>query len=87
MLPWEGKGAVARGSRVLGKSYVLLPVIFGLAFLSACIVSPFVKILNDELSKTRALEKIFTNCLLAFALIYFVVFRRHMRSRACVVGL
>jgi len=71
---------VARGSSVLGKSYVLLPVVFGLAFLSACVASPFVKILNDELGKTRALEKIFTNCLLAFALIYFIVFRRHMRS-------
>jgi membrane protease YdiL (CAAX protease family) len=72
---------VARGSGVLGKSYVLLPVVFGLAFLSACVVSPFVKVLNDELSKTRPLDKIFVNCLLAFALIYFVVFRRHMRSR------
>lgn len=72
---------MARGSSVLGKSYVLLPVIFGLAFLSACVASPFIKVLNDELSKTRSLGKIFANCLLAFGLIYFIVFRRHMRSR------
>jgi membrane protease YdiL (CAAX protease family) len=72
---------VARGSNLLRRSYVLLPLIFGLAFLSACIASPFLKILNDELAKTRGLHKIFTKCLIGFALLYFVVFRRHMRSR------
>ncbi len=72
---------MARGSKVLGRSYVLLPLIFGLAFLSACIASPFLKILNDELSKTRALDKIFTHCLLGFSFLYFIVFRRQMRSR------
>jgi membrane protease YdiL (CAAX protease family) len=72
---------VARGANVLKRSYVLLPLIFGLAFLSACIASPFLKILNDELAKTRALHKIFTKCFLGFALLYFLVFRRHMRSR------
>ncbi len=72
---------MARGSKLLGRSYVLLPLIFGLAFLSACVASPFFKILNDELGKTRELGKIFTRCFLAFALLYFLVFRRHMRSR------
>jgi membrane protease YdiL (CAAX protease family) len=72
---------VARGSGALAKSYVLLPLIFGLALASACIASPFVKILNDGLAKTRPLGKIFTQCVVVFAFVYFLVFRRHMRSR------
>ena len=71
---------MARGSGALAKSYVLLPLIFGLALASACIASPFIKILNDELAKTRPLGKIFTHCVVVFAFVYFLVFRRHMRS-------
>ena len=72
---------MARGSSILRRSYVLLPLIFGLAFLSACVVSPFAKVLNDGLGKARPLGKLFTECLLAFALLYFIAFRRWMRSR------
>ncbi len=71
---------MARESGALAKSYVLLPLIFGLALASACVASPFVKILNDELSKTRPLGKIFTQCVIVFAFAYFIVFRRYMRS-------
>ncbi|MBN1917554.1 MAG: CPBP family intramembrane metalloprotease [Verrucomicrobia bacterium] len=72
---------MARGARVLQRSYVLLPLVFGLALLSACIASPFVKILNDELAKTRPLGKVFTKCLVGFTLVYFLVFRGSMRSK------
>jgi membrane protease YdiL (CAAX protease family) len=72
---------MARGAKVLQRSYVLLPLMFGLAFLSACIAAPFVKILNDALAKTRDLSKLFTQCLVGFALLYFLVFRRYMRSK------
>ena len=72
---------MVRGAKVLQRSYVLLPLVFGLAFLSACIASPFVKILNDDLSKVRPLSRLFTRCLAAFALLYFLLFRRYMRSK------
>jgi len=72
---------VGRGTRILGRSYILLPVIFGLAFLSACIAAPFVKVLNDELTKVRPLAKILTRCVVAFTMLYCILFRRFMRSK------
>jgi membrane protease YdiL (CAAX protease family) len=76
---------VARGSRVLQRSYVLLPLIFGLAFLSACIVWPFANVLNNEIGHTKGdgshIYGLFTQAFMVFALVYFLVFRRHMRSR------
>jgi membrane protease YdiL (CAAX protease family) len=76
---------VARGSKVLQRSYVLLPLIFGLAFLSACVVWPFVNVLNNEIGKKEAggshVYELFTQTFTVLALVYFLVFRRHMRSR------
>ena len=72
---------MARGSKFLARSYVLLLVLFGLAFLSACVASPFLKVLNDELGKSRPLGKLFTQSLVVFSLLYFILFRRFMHSR------